>query len=374
MSRTVGKVYLVGAGPGDPALLTLRGCELLRQAEAVFYDYLVNPLVLGHIPAGAEKICLGSHGHGRILPQSEINDRVIASAQAGKTVVRLKGGDPSVFGRAGEEIAALESAGVPYEIVPGVTAALAASSHTGIPLTHREHASCVAFVTGQECRDKAGSSLGMENLARFPGTLVFYMGVTSAPTWASALVAHGKPPETPVAIVRYCSLPAQRQVHTTLGELPEVLAPGKMRPPAIIIVGDVVQAQAEMNWFASQPLFGQKVLVTRPEHQSADMVQRLTELGAAALVQPAIEITAADDPAPLDAAIDNLASYDWLVFSSANGVHYFFARLRELGRDLRCLGHCQLAAIGPATRIALTEYHLQADLQPEAYRAEALAE
>lgn len=370
---STGKVYLVGAGPGDPALLTLRGQQLLQQADVVFYDYLVNPITLSHVSPQAQQICLGSHGQGRIMPQAEINQQVIAAAQKGQIVVRLKGGDPTVFGRVGEEIVALEAAEIHYEIVPGVTAALAASSYTGIPLTHREYASCVAFVTGQECRDKDGSSLDLANLARFPGTLVFYMGVTSAPIWSAELISLGKPAETPVAIVRHCSLPKQRILQTTLGELPEVLAPGKLRPPAVIVVGDVVHAQSEINWFTSRPLFGQMILVTRPEHQSLDMVERLTELGASVLLQPAIEISPASDPAPIDAAIENLASYEWLVFSSANGVHYFLARLKELGYDLRQLGQSKLAAIGPATAAALEQYHLTADLQPEEYRAEALA-
>jgi len=369
----MGNVYLVGAGPGDPELLTLRAAEVLRQADVVYYDYLVNPLVLRHVAATAETICLGSHGEGRILAQTEINALVICAAQSGKTVVRLKGGDPSVFGRAAQEIAALEAAGIAYEVVPGITAALAASSHAGILLTHRQQASSVAFVTGQESSDKEGAALDLANLARFPGTLVFYMGVTTAPRWASELIAHGKPAETPVAIVRHCSLPAQRTVQTTLGELPEVLAPGKLRPPAIIIVGSVVAARSHITWFTSRPLFGQRVLVTRPAHQNTTMVERLTRSGAAVELQAAIEITSAPDQAPLDRAINNLASYDWLVFSSANGVAYFLARLRELGGDLRWLGSCRLAAIGPATTAALERCFLRVDLQPDEYRAEALA-
>ena len=371
---SLGKVYLVGAGPGDPGLLTLRGCELLRRGDVVFYDYLVNPLVLRHATAEAQCICLGSHSQGRLMSQAEINAQVIAQAKAGKQVVRLKGGDPSIFGRAAEEIAALEAAGVSYEVVPGITTALAASSHAGIPLTHRHHASCVAFVTGQQCRDKGGAALDLANLARFPGTLVFYMGVTTAPDWAASLVAHGKSPSTPVAIVRHCSLSEQHLVQTTLGKLPEVLAPGKMRPPAILIVGDVVAAQPNINWFTSRPLFGRRLLVTRPIHQSNSILAQLTELGASALIQPAIEIAPVADPTRLDTVIQNLPSYDWLVFSSANGVHYFFERLFQQGHDVRQLGSCQLAAMGPATSEALAEYQLQADLQPEEYRAEALAE
>jgi len=369
-----GKVYLVGAGPGDPALITLRGCELLAQAQIVFYDYLVNPLILRHVSAETELVCLGRHGQGRLLSQAEINAQVIAAAQAGKTVVRLKGGDPAIFARTGEEIAVLEDAAISYEVVPGVTSALAASSYAGIPLTHRAAASCVAFVTGQQCRDKAGSPLDLASLARFPGTLVFYMGVTTAPSWSDELIQHGKPQETPVAIVRHCSLPSQKVIRTTLGQIGETLASEKMRPPAIIIVGEVVATETQANWFASRPLFGRTVLVTRPANQAAEMIGRLTTLGAATLNQPAIEITPPTDWSPVDAAIENLASFDWLVFSSANGVRFFLDRILATGHDLRQLANCRLAAIGPATAKELQTYHLQADLLPTEYRAEALAE
>ncbi len=374
MPHPTGKVYLVGAGPGDPALLTLRGSEVLGEAQVVLYDYLVNPLLLSHAPAEAELVCLGRHGHGRLHTQSEINAQVLVSAQSGKTVVRLKGGDPTIFGRASEEIAALEAAGIRYEVVPGVTAALAASSYAGIPLTHRRTASCVAFVTGQECRDKNGASLDLANLANFPGTLVFYMGVTTAPRWSAELIQHGKPEETPVAIVRRCSLPEQQVIKTTLGQLPDVLASGKMRPPAILLVGDVVEAETQTNWFASRPLFGQTVLVTRPAHQAAKIVRHLAALGATTHMQPAIAIESPKDWNPVDTAIDQLATYDWLVFSSANGVRFFLDRILATGHDLRQLGSCRLAAIGPATVDALRAYHLRADVLPEEYRAEALAE
>lgn len=369
-----GQVFLVGAGPGDPQLLTLRGRKLLEHADIVYYDYLVNPLMLSHCRPATELVCLGSHTQGRVLSQDEINQRVIASAKEGKTVVRLKGGDPTIFGRSGEEIAAFEAEGIAYEMVPGVTAALAASSYAGVPLTHRDYSSCVAFITGHECRGKDGSSLDLANLAKFPGTLVFYMGVTTAPYWASELVAHGKTGQTPVAIVRHCSLSKQEKINTTLAELPEVLAPGKVRPPCIIIVGDVVGAQPEVNWFTSKPLFGQNVVVTRPEHQATEMVLQLSDLGANVLIQPAIEISPVKDFKPLDSAIENLESFDWLVFSSANGVHYFIDRLSQNGHDLRKLSGVKLAAIGPATARALSGYHLAVDLQPKAYRAEALAE
>ena len=373
-----GKVTIVGAGPGDPGLITLRGFAVLEQAEVVFYDYLVNPILLRqaglqHGPNEVELVCLGRHGQGRILQQTEIHDQMIAAAKAGKHVVRLKGGDPAIFGRTAEEIAALEEAGVRYEVVPGVTAALAAGSVAGIPLTHREWASSVAFVTGKECCDKDGKTLDLASLARFPGTLVFYMGVTSAPQWSAELISHGKPADTPVAIVRRCGLPGQETLKTTLGELPTVLAPDSMRPPAIMIVGEVVRVQADADCLTARQLFGRTVLVTRPERQAAAMIMALGELGAAALLQPAIAIDPPADWSAVDAAIGALSTYDWLVFSSANGVHSFLERILETGGDLRLLYGCRLAVIGPATAEALVSYHLRADLLPDEYRAEALA-
>jgi uroporphyrinogen III methyltransferase/synthase len=374
MSDKLGKACLIGAGPGDPGLLTVRGRQRLGDADVVLYDYLVNPRILQFVRAGAELVCLGRHGHGRIISQVEVEERMIAAAREGRVVARLKGGDPAIFARTAEEVAALEAAGIPYEVIPGVTAALAASSYAGVPLTHREAASCVAFVTGQECRDKCGPAIDMAALAAFPGTLVFYMGVTTAPEWAAELMKHGKRGETPVAIIRHASLPQQQTTVTTLGELPQVLAPGAMRPPAVVVVGDAVRERAAGDWFAARPLFGRTVLVTRPAGQADALADRLADLGAAVLVQPAIEIGPPASWAPVDAAIEKLSSFQWLVFSSANGVHAFLDRLAEQGRDLRALGAVRLAAIGPATAEALAAYHLKCDVQPADYRAEALAE
>ena len=375
MATDFGKVYLVGAGPGDPGLLTLRGAECLAAADLVLYDYLAGPELLGHTRPDAQLVSLGHHGHGRLLSQTEINERMVAAAREGQTVVRLKGGDPSIFARLSEELAALEDAGVPYEIVPGVTAAGAASSHAGIPLTDRDEASCVAFVAGQERGDKRSEdSLDYAALAQFPGTLVFYMGLTSAPRWSSELLAHGKSAYTPVAIVRRCTFADQQTIFTTLGKVDEHLGPGKLRPPAVVIVGAVARERSLENWFTSRPLFGRTVLVTRPAHQADAMVSKLRALGADVMYQPAIEITEPTDWSPVDAVIKQLGTFDWLVFSSSNGVEYFLRRLTHLGFDMRALGGRKLAAIGPATVDALAEYHLQADVSPESYRAEALAE
>jgi uroporphyrinogen III methyltransferase/synthase len=374
MQAQVGKVVLVGAGPGDPQLLTLRGAECLRAADVVLYDYLASAELLEFARPGAQMICLGRHGHGRLMSQDEVNQAMIAHAHAGRTVVRLKGGDPTIFARLAEELAALEAAGVTYEIVPGITAAQSASSHAGIPLTERDEASCVAFVTGQESTEKQLPPLDYRALAAFPGTLVFYMGVTTAAQWSAKLMEQGKAPSTPVAIVRRGSLPDQETLFTTLGQLANVVRAKRIRPPAVVIVGDVARERSIENWFTSRPLFGRIVLVTRPRHQADDLANVFRNLGATVLCQPAIEITEPRDWSPVDRVIRRLEEFDWLVFSSSNGVHYFLRRLLEVGHDMRRLGGRKIAAIGPATVEALAEYHLRADVQPAGYRAEALAE
>jgi uroporphyrinogen III methyltransferase/synthase len=334
-----GVVYLVGAGPGDPALITLRGAEVLGWADVVLYDYLVAPQVLSHTRPDAERICLGRHGQTRVWSQAEINEQLIASAQAGKTVVRLKGGDPTIFARGAEETGALAANGIPFEMVPGVTAALACGSHAGVPLTHGEFASAVAFVTGQQRSAKPTAPLDYEALARFPGTLVLYMGVTTAPEWTAALIRGGKSPDTPTMIVRRCSLPDQRTIRCTLAQVPDTA-----------------------------------VMVTRSEGQAAVLSSMLAELGADVVVQPAIRIEAPSDWGPVDEALARLEQFDWLVLSSSNGVRYFLERLKSTGGDLRALRDLRLAAIGPGTAEELARYHLRADLVPEEFRAESLAE
>ena len=374
MSNPHGRVYLVGAGPGDPGLLTLRGAACLAMADVVLYDYLASPELLSHCRAGTQRICLGRHGHGRLLSQTEINAAIVRHALAGRTVVRLKGGDPAIFARLAEELAALSAAGLQYEIVPGVTAAQAARSHASLPLTDRDEASCVAFVTGQEKHDRSADRLDYAALARFPGTLVFYMGITTVGSWSRTLLDEGKAAATPVAIVRRCSLPDQQTFFTTLGEVAEFVAGKKLRPPAVVIVGDVAKPREIANWFTTRPLFGRTVLITRPDHQSDDLATRLLNLGANVLRQPAIEIGPPADWTNVDKAIEGLAGFDWLVFSSSNGVDSLLGRILALGYDMRRLAGARLAAIGPGTAAALATFHVTADLQPETYRAESLAE
>ncbi|MGE0756299.1 MAG: uroporphyrinogen-III C-methyltransferase [Pirellulaceae bacterium] len=373
MNRNLGKVFLVGAGPGDPDLLTLRGAECLRQADVVLYDYLVNPQALRHTRSAAECICLGQHGQSRLWTQEEVHQELVRRARAGQIVVRLKGGDPGVFARGGEELDALDAAQIPYEVVPGVTAALAASSYAGIPLTHREHASAVALVTGQEGPEK-DESLDYVALARFPGTLVFYMGVTTARSWSAQLLTAGKPPDTPVAIVRRGSLPDQRVSYCRLDELGEfVERRPKLRPPAVIIVGQVATPRATPSWFERRPLFGRRILVTRPDQPGDRLTALLAGLGADLLCQPAIEIAPPADWRPVDAALSRLAVFHWLVFSSANGVRYLLDRLLTGNRDLRQMGTLKLAAIGTGTAESLRDYRLRADVIPTEFRAESLA-
>jgi uroporphyrinogen III methyltransferase/synthase len=372
MSHTRGKVFLVGGGPGDPDLLTLRGVQCLAAADVVLYDYLINPNVLAHARESAELICVGRHGRDRILSQDEINTLMVEHAQAGRQVVRLKGGDPIVFARIAEELAALEAGGVAYEIVPGITAALAVGSYAGIPLTQGDAASAVALVTGHE-RDDKPQALDYQGLARFPGTLVFYMGITTAEHWAGALIAEGKPADTPVAIVRRVSMPDQETLRCTLGTVAAEIERRKLRPPALIVVGDVARSATLHDWFSARPLFGKRVLVTRAAHQAPELVTSLSSLGADVLVQPAIEIGPPDDWSQVDLAIKHLPSIDWLVFSSSNGVRSFLERLLR-SRDLRALAGIRIAAIGPGSADELARYHLKADVVPEEYRAEALAE
>ncbi len=369
--RRAGKVYLVGAGPGHPGLITLRGVECLRRADVVLYDYLASPALLAHAPQ-ARHICLGQHGRSRIWKQQEVNDKLVSLAQQGFNVVRLKGGDPAVFARGGEEAEYLQSHGIAYEMVPGVTAAVAASSYAGIPITHRDHASAVALITGQEKHERSTQGLDYRQFASFPGTLVVYMGVTTASTWVEQLIAGGKDPQTPAAIVRRCSLPDQKTIVCTLAEVPERLA--NIRPPAVVIIGRVVELVPTLSWFERRPLFGQRILVTRPADQAEALVEPLTELGAEVLVEPAIEIAPPETWNEVDQCLAQLDRWEWVVFSSANGVRYFLERLWETGRDGRALGRSKLAVIGPGTGAELARYHLQADLEPESYVAEALAD
>lgn len=373
-STTPATVHLVGAGPGDPGLITLRGVECLGRADLVLYDYLVNPASLEHAPDSAELICLGHHSTGRVLSPEEIIARMLDAARSGQTVVRLKGGDPSVFGRAADEIDALRTAGIPFEIVPGITAGLAAAAFCEIPITHHDDSSAVALIAGQERHAKVESHLDYGVLAQFPGTLIFYMGVRKVERWSRALIEHGKPPDTPVAIVHRCTWTEQQMIRCTLGTVEKVVRKESLRPPAVFVVGKVADRAGRRSWFTARPLFGRRVLVTGSPATSRKLYDRLSALGAEVIHQAAIRITDPDDWAPVDAALENLDRYDWLVFSSANGVDSFLRRLFDRGGDARRLANVKLAVVGSGTAERLGTYQLQADLLPDEFRAEALVE
>lgn len=371
--KPVGRVYLVGAGPGDPGLLTLRGAECLHEAELILYDGLVNPLLLRHSRAMAERTCRAETSSGRRLHQEEINRRLIEAAREGKTVVRLKGGDPFVFGRGSEEAAALKAAGIPYEIIPGITAATAAAVTTGISLTHRDHASAVAFITGHEDPDKPASALDYSSLAHFPGTLVFYMGLHRLDAITAALIAAGKPASTPACVVCRATQPLQRTVTGTLQDLAGLVKAAELHPPSLVIVGDCVKVRDQARWFEDRPLFGRVIGITRPEDQADDAAHRAYQLGALPVLLPTIEIAPPEDWSAVDEVLGRLNSFDWIVWTSANGVRSLLDRLWQTGGDVRRVGKARLACIGPATASALERYSLRADLVPSEFRAEALA-
>lgn len=372
MNPNPGKVYLVGAGPGDPGLITVKGMQCIQDAEVLVYDYLASPLLVAHVPAGAEKIYVGKKGGDHTLSQSEINALIVEKALDGRTVTRLKGGDPFVFGRGGEEAEELIAAGVSFEIVPGVTSAVAAPAYAGIPLTHREHNSTVTFVTGHEDPTKAQSSIDWPALATGIGTLVFFMGVKNLPHIVEQLMAHGRSPATPAALVRWGTTSRQETVTGTLETIVEDVQKAGLKAPSIIIIGGVVDLRPRLKWFEKRPLFGKTVVVTRARQQASGLTRRLMDLGARCLEYPTIEIVPPETFAPLDIAIEAISNYQWLVFTSVNGVEYFFNRLHEKGLDSRVLGHLKTAAIGQATAKKLGGFGLNSDIIPETYRAESV--
>ncbi len=368
-----GIVYLVGAGPGDPGLLTLRGLECLRRADLVLYDGLVNPLLLTHTRAYAERTCRGESRAARSLKQREINDRLIAAARSGQTVVRLKGGDPFVFGRGSEEAQALAAAGIPFEVVPGITAAVAAGAYAGFSLTHRDHASAVAFVTGHEDPAKSDTSIDYAALAKFPGTLVFYMGLHRLREIARSLVAAGMQPKTLGAVISRATTAHQRTVTATLATLPDLVEGAGLHAPSLIVIGECVEQRETIAWYEKRPLFGLRIGIARGAEQGAELIPRVVELGGEPVLMPTIEIRPPDSWDVVDAVLDRLTPFDWIVFTSSNGVAGLLGRLWERGRDVRSLGGAKLAAIGEGTAGALAQWKLKADLVPETFRAEALA-
>jgi uroporphyrinogen III methyltransferase/synthase len=368
-------VSLVGAGPGDPGLLTLRGRHCLAGADVVIYDNLSNPALLGFARPDAEIVFTGKHGTGVRLSQDEISAIMIARARAGSWVVRLKGGDPFIFGRGGEEALECVQAGIPFEVVPGVTAAIAAPAYAGIPLTHRDHASSVTFVTGHES-EKPGPAPGVswEALAQSGGTLVLFMSVLQLEANLRALRDGGLDPSTPAAAVRWGTTARQEVLVGTVATLPELAAARRLRPPAVVVVGDVVRLAGTLAWYEQRPLFGRRIVVTRPEQQARAFATLLEDAGAEVVAMPTIATVPPPDWQAVDRALARLRDYAWLVLTSQNGVDAFFARLRTIGGDVRDLAGVSIAAIGPQTRAAVEQRGLRVALTPDVYRAEAVAD
>lgn len=366
-------VILVGAGPGDSGLLTLKGKAALEQAEVVIYDQLANPALLDFAPETAEKIDVGKHAGNHTLPQAEINALLLKKAQEGKRVVRLKGGDPFIFGRGGEEAEFLVENGASYEVVPGVTAGAAVPAYAGIPVTHRAYTSAFTLITGHEAK-KETSSLNWESYAAGTDTLVFFMGLSSLPEIAEKLMQFGKDPATPAAVIANGTRGDQKTVAGTLQDIAEKVQKENLPTPALIVVGDVVRLREKLMWREKQPLFGKKVLVTRAKEQAAEFSAKLRALGAEAVECPVIRIERRTVLPQLEEFLSGEQSYDWLVFTSVNGVKAFFAALFARKKDVRVIGCVKIAAIGAATARALREYGLIADIIPAVYRAEELAE
>jgi uroporphyrinogen III methyltransferase/synthase len=367
-----GIVYLVGAGPGDPGLLTLKGKECLERADIVLYDYLANPALLDYAPSGAERIYVGRRGRGQYENQTEINRLLIERAKAGDVVVRLKGGDPFVFGRGGEEAEAVAAAGVPFEVVPGVTAAIAVPAYAGIPVTHRTLASSMTVVTGHEDPAKGTTVIDWPKLASTSGTLVFMMGMKTLPMIVARLLEEGRSADTPVAAVRWGTRADQRTIIGTLRDIVETTERARLEPPTVIVVGEVVKLRDQLNWFEKRPLFGRRIVLTRAQEQAKEFGRLLAAFGAEPVEAPTIKIVPPASWGTLDAAIAKLSEYAWLIFTSVNGVAPFMERLGHARHDVRALAHLRIAAIGPRTAEQLARHGLTADVIPSEFQAEGM--
>jgi uroporphyrinogen III methyltransferase/synthase len=364
-----GKVYLVGAGPGDPELLTLKGRRALREADVVVYDRLANPRLLEHAPEGAERIYVGKEAQRHAMAQEEISALLVEHARAGRTVCRLKGGDPFVFGRGGEEAEALAAAGISWEYVPGVTSAVAVPGYAGIPVTHRGLGSTFTIVTAHEDPAKEESAIRWEHLAAGADTVLFLMGAERLPLIVERMVAHGRSPETPAAVVSWGTYPRQQTISGTLADIVERCRAAGCQAPAVTLIGEVAALRERLRWFDRRPLFGRRIVVTRPLAREDELVRRLEEAGAEAVLCPTVRIR--QIPAPDLSGLDR--PYDWVVFTSANGVYSIAAALRAAGRDIRALGTARIAAIGPETARAAEAAGLRVDFIPSRFVAEQVA-
>jgi len=365
-----GICYLVGAGPGDPGLLTLRGKACLERADVVVYDYLSNPELLRHAPESAERIYAGKKAGSHTLGQDEINALLVEKTSAGKTVVRLKGGDPFVFGRGGEEAEALARAGVPFEIVPGVSSAIAGPAYAGIPVTHREHNAALTIFTGHEDPTKPGSTIDFEAIARIPGTKVMLMGVERIEEIADSLQKNGLDSATPVALIRWATTGRQETLTGTLGDIAARVREASFTAPAVAVIGGVATLRSTLSWFEKRPLFGKTIAVTRTRKQAGVLVEQLRELGADAYELPTIRIEPPKNKREFHELVSDAHTYDWLVFTSPNGVEAFFEAFYTIYKDARSLGGVRIAAIGPATAEKVRSYRFEVDLQPDKSVAE----
>jgi uroporphyrinogen III methyltransferase / synthase len=374
--KKLATVYLVGSGPGDIGLLTLRAKQLLEIADVVFYDHLVNPEIL-QFCKGAKLHYVGKIGHGDYVPQEKIEEAIVQAAQDARIIVRLKGGDPFIFGRGGEEAEFLSKHDIPFEVVPGVSSATAVPAYAGIPLTHRLWSSSVTFVTGHEDAmkmEREGKALAL-NWSALAGekTLVFLMGVKNLSENFKQLLQHGMPPKTPAAIIEWGTYPRQRTVEGTLSSLPALAHEADIQSPSIVVVGEVVKLRKKLRWFETKALFGKKILVTRSRHQAGELSQSLRELGAQAIEFPTIEIFPPEDLSPLDRALKELSNYQWILFTSVNAVNFFFERMEALCLDICALGSAKLAAVGKITAQSLIKRGLHVDRQPEEFTSDALS-
>lgn len=367
-----GICYLVGAGPGDVGLFTLRGKQCLERAEVVIYDYLSNPALLRFAPEGAEKIYVGKKAGAHTLKQEEIDQLLVEKTEAGCVVVRLKGGDPFLFGRGGEEAEALATKGLDFEIVPGVTSAIGGLAYAGIPVSHRDHNAMVTVFTGHEEPGKEHSGVDYAAIARSPGTKVMLMGVERMGEIAQALQTHGMAADTPVALVRWASTARQQTLVSTLAEVATEIQKQGFQAPAVAVFGGVVELRKKLNWFEKKPLFGCRIAVTRTREQAGAVVAQLQELGADAYELPTIRIEPPVDKRGFYELVCEAHSYDWLIFTSPNGVDAFFTAFYEIFKDARSLGLVRIAAIGPATAERVRHYRFAVDLMPEKYVAEAI--
>ncbi|SFJ10892.1 uroporphyrinogen III methyltransferase / synthase [Paenibacillus sp. UNC496MF] len=370
-----GKVYLVGAGPGDPKLITVRGLECIKSCDVIVYDRLASPRLLRHLKPDAEKVYVGKLPDRHTMKQEDINRLLVDLALEGKVVTRLKGGDPTIFGRVGEEAELLRKHDVEFEIVPGITSAIAVPAYAGIPVTHRDLASSVSIVTGHESPDKLDHSIHWDKVTHATGTLVFLMGVAKIGYIAEQLIKHGKPADTPVALVRWGTRVEQRTVTGTLETIEAVVKAADFKPPAVIVVGDVVLQREKLNWYERKPLFGTRVLVTRARAQSSELSDRIEELGGEPCEFPVIETRRPADPsafAAVEAALGEAEQYDWLMFTSVNGVDYFFDWLKSLSIDIRRFHRARVAAVGPKTAEALERRGLLVDALPVKFQADDL--